>query len=71
MKEVKEKTILLKLEVILFIPGFEEQLIGMKSGEEKEIKVTFPEDYMEESLKGQDATFKVKVHEIKTKEKRD
>ena len=54
-----------------FIPGFEEQLIGMKSGDEKEIKVTFPEDYMEESLKGQDATFKVKVHEIKTKEKRE
>ena len=54
-----------------FIPGFEEQLIGMKSGEEKDIKVTFPEDYMEESLKGQDATFKVKVHEIKTKEKRE
>ena len=54
-----------------FIPGFEEQLIGMKSGDEKDIKVTFPEDYMEESLKGQDATFKVKVHEIKTKEKRE
>ena len=54
-----------------FIPGFEEQLVGMKSGEEQEIKVTFPEDYMEESLKGQDATFKVKVHEIKTKEKRE
>ena len=54
-----------------FIPGFEEQLIGMKSGEEKEIKVTFPEDYMEESLKGQEVTFKVKVHEIKTKEKRE
>ena len=43
----------------------------MKSGEEKEIKVTFPEDYMEESLKGQEVTFKVKVHEIKTKEKRE
>ena len=54
-----------------FIPGFEEQLVGMKSGEEKEIKVTFPEDYMEESLKGQEVTFKVKVHEIKTKEKRE
>lgn len=53
-----------------FIPGFEEQLIGMKQGEEKEIKVTFPEDYMEESLKGKEATFKVKVHEIKEKEKR-
>lgn len=54
-----------------FIPGFEEQLIGMKSGEEKDIKVTFPEDYASEELKGQDATFKVKVHEIKTKEKRE
>ena len=54
-----------------FIPGFEEQLIGMKSGDEKDIKVTFPEDYMEESLKGQEVTFKVKVHEIKTKEKRE
>ena len=54
-----------------FIPGFEEQLIGMKSGEEKDIKVTFPDDYMEESLKGQEVTFKVKVHEIKTKEKRE
>ena len=54
-----------------FIPGFEEQLIGMKSGDEKDIKVTFPEDYMEESLKGKEVTFKVKVHEIKTKEKRE
>ena len=54
-----------------FIPGFEEQLIGMKSSDEKDIKVTFPEDYMEESLKGQEVTFKVKVHEIKTKEKRE
>ena len=54
-----------------FIPGFEEQLIGMKSGDEKDIKVTFPDDYMEESLKGQEVTFKVKVHEIKAKEKRE
>lgn len=54
-----------------FIPGFEEQLIGMKKEEEKEIKVTFPEEYHEESLKGKEATFKVKVHEIKTKEKRE
>ena len=54
-----------------FIPGFEEQLIGMKSGDEKEIKVTFPEDYMEESLKGKEVTFKVKVHEIKAKVKRE
>ena len=48
-----------------FIPGFEEQLIGMKNGEEREIKVTFPEDYHAEELKGQEATFKVKLNEIK------
>lgn len=50
-----------------FIPGFEEQLIGMKSGEEKEIEVTFPEEYHAEELAGKPATFKVKVHEIKEK----
>ena len=50
-----------------FIPGFEEQLIGMKPEETKEIKVTFPEDYHAEELKGKDATFKVTVHEIKKK----
>lgn len=49
-----------------FIPGFEEQLIGMEAGEEKEIKVTFPEDYHSEDLKGQEVTFKVKVNEVKT-----
>ena len=54
-----------------FIPGFEEQLIGMKSGEEKEIEVTFPEDYGSRDLAGAKATFKVKVHEIKVKEKRE
>ncbi len=54
-----------------FIPGFEEQLIGMKAEEEKEIKVTFPEDYASSELKGKETTFKVKVHEIKTKEKRE
>ena len=48
-----------------FIPGFEEQLIGMKAGEEKEIEVTFPEDYHAEDLKGAKATFKVKVNEVK------
>jgi trigger factor len=51
-----------------FIPGFEDQMIGMNRGEEKEIKVTFPEDYFSEDLKGKEATFKVKVHEIKAKE---
>ena len=48
-----------------FIPGFEEQLIGMKKGEEKEIHVTFPEDYHAEDLKGAPVVFKVKVNEIK------
>lgn len=50
-----------------FIPGFESQMIGMKSEETKDINVKFPEDYHEESLKGKDATFKVTVHEIKKK----
>ena len=54
-----------------FIPGFEEQLVGMKSGEEKDIQVTFPEDYMAEDLKGKEVTFKVKVNEIKQKQKRE
>lgn len=48
-----------------FIPGFEEQLIGMKTGEEKEINVTFPDDYHSEDLKGQAVIFKVKINEIK------
>lgn len=48
-----------------FIPGFEEQLIGLKAGDEKDIKVTFPEDYHAEELKGQDAIFKIKVNEVK------
>ncbi|CBV42229.1 trigger factor [Halomonas elongata] len=49
-----------------FIPGFEEQLIGAKAGDDKELKVTFPEDYQAEQLAGQEATFKVKVHTVKT-----
>jgi len=48
-----------------FIPGFEEQLVGMKSGEEKDINVTFPEDYHAEDLKGKPVVFKVKVNEVK------
>ena len=51
-----------------FIPGFEDQIIGMKMDEEKDIKVKFPEEYFSEELKGKDATFKVKLHEIKKKE---
>ena len=50
-----------------FIPGFEEQLVGMKSEETKDIEVTFPENYQAEELKGAAATFKVTVHEIKKK----
>ena len=50
-----------------FIPGFEEQMIGMKAGEEKDINVTFPEDYFSKDLAGKEATFKVKLHEIKEK----
>ena len=48
-----------------FIPGFEDALVGMKNGEEKDIDLTFPENYHSEELKGQKVTFKVKVNEIK------
>lgn len=51
-----------------FIPGFEEQMVGMELGEEKDLKVTFPEEYHAEELKGKEATFHVKLHEIKEKE---
>ena len=51
-----------------FIPGFEDQMVGMKIGEERDIKVTFPEDYHAENLKGKDAVFKVKLHEFKVRE---
>lgn len=51
-----------------FIPGFEEQLIGMKKDETKEIQVTFPKEYQAADLAGQDAVFKVTVHEIKYKQ---
>ena len=51
-----------------FIPGFEDQIIGMKLDEEKDITVTFPEDYFSKELAGKPAVFKVKLHEIKKKE---
>ena len=54
-----------------FIPGFEDQIIGMKSGEEKDLDITFPEDYGAKDLAGAKVVFKVKVNEIKTKEKRE
>ena len=50
-----------------FIPGFEEQMVGMKSGESKDIHVTFPENYQADNLKGQAVIFKIKLHEVKSK----
>ncbi len=51
-----------------FIPGFEDQMIGMKPGEERDVNVKFPDDYQAENLKGKDAVFKTKLHEIKFKQ---
>ena len=51
-----------------FIPGFEEQIVGHSTGEEFTIDVKFPEEYSSEALAGQDAQFKITLHEIKTKE---
>ncbi|MDR0138161.1 trigger factor [Metabacillus idriensis] len=51
-----------------FIPGFEDQLVGLEAGGEKDVEVTFPEEYHAENLAGKPATFKVKLHEIKAKE---
>ena len=51
-----------------FIPGFEEQLVGTKAGDEKELNITFPEDYHAAELAGKPVVFKVKVHEVKAKE---
>ncbi|MEI4829482.1 trigger factor [Bacillus sp. FJAT-53711] len=51
-----------------FIPGFEEQLVGLKAGEQKDVEVSFPEEYHAAELAGKPATFKVTVHEIKVKE---
>jgi len=51
-----------------FIPGFEDQIIGMKKDEEKDINVKFPEEYFSKELAGKDAVFKVKLHEIKEKQ---
>ena len=51
-----------------FIPGFEDQIIGMKIDEEREIDVKFPEEYFSKELAGKDAKFKIKLHEIKKKE---
>ncbi|WP_104698051.1 MULTISPECIES: trigger factor [unclassified Helicobacter] len=52
-----------------FIAGFEDSMIGMVAGEEKDINVTFPKDYQAENLAGKDAMFKIKLHKIKVKDK--
>lgn len=54
----------LKLGSGSFIPGFEDQLIGTKAGDEKDVKVTFPEDYHAQELAGKEAVFKCKVHSV-------
>ncbi len=54
-----------------FIPGFEEQLVGMNKDEEKEVNVSFPEDYPSEDLKGKAVVFKVKINEVKEKVQRE
>ncbi|MEY8573007.1 trigger factor [Oscillospiraceae bacterium 21-37] len=51
-----------------FIPGFEDQIVGHSTGEDFDVNVTFPEDYHAEELKGKAAVFKIKLHELKTKE---
>ena len=51
-----------------FIPGFEEQVVGHKAGDEFDVNVKFPEEYQAEELAGKDATFKIKLHEVKYKE---
>ena len=51
-----------------FIPGFEDQLVGVKAGDEKDVNVSFPEDYHAQELAGKPALFKVKVHEVKEKQ---
>jgi trigger factor len=59
---------LLELGSSTFIPGFEDQLIGSKAGDEKDVIVTFPENYQSEELAGKEAKFEVVVHEVKRKE---
>ncbi len=58
----------LKLGSGTFIPGFEEQLVGCKAGEDKDVKVTFPTEYHAPDLAGKEAVFKCKVHEVKEEE---
>jgi len=63
----KAEKYLLEIGSGSFIPGFEDQIIGMKYDEEKDVVVTFPESYQSKDLAGKEATFKVKLHEIQEK----
>lgn len=63
----KDENYSLELGSGTFIPGFEDQVVGMERGEERDIKVTFPEEYHSEQLAGKEAVFKVKLHDIKRK----
>lgn len=67
----KDENYALEIGSNTFIPGFEEKLIGMKAGEEKDLELTFPEDYPQEDLAGKDVIFHVKVNEVKGKVKRE
>jgi len=60
--------LVIKEDEAAFIPGVEEQLVGTKAGDSKDVTVTFPEDYQAEDLAGKEAVFKVTVHEVKAKE---
>lgn len=64
----KSENYTLELGSNSFIPGFEDQLVGHKAGEDVDVTVTFPEDYQAEDLRGKEAIFAVKVHEVKGKE---
>ncbi|MDX9692025.1 MAG: trigger factor [Acholeplasmataceae bacterium] len=54
-----------------FIPGFEEQMVGLSAGDSKDLDVTFPENYQAPNLAGQPVVFKIKIHEVKAKSKQD
>ncbi|MFZ5834570.1 MAG: trigger factor [Pseudomonadota bacterium] len=64
----KSENVSVQIGQKMFIPGFEEQLTGAKKGEERQLKVTFPEDYGAKHLAGKDAVFDVKVHQVRAPE---
>jgi trigger factor len=64
----KSENVSVQIGQKMFIPGFEEQLVGAKKGDEKQLKVTFPEEYGAKHLAGKDAVFDVKVHQVRAPE---